>query len=39
MRQEREHGLMQAVLEDPGLLQRDGWREVVELPVAVERAR
>ena len=33
------HDLMRAVLADPELLQRDGWRQVVELPVAVERSR
>ncbi len=31
------HSLMRAVLDDPGLLQQEGWREVMELPVAVER--
>ncbi len=33
------HGLMQAVLEDPDLLQQTEWQRVIGLPVAVERVR
>lgn len=33
------HGLMQAVLADPGLLHREQWARVDDLPVAAERRR
>jgi len=33
------HGLIQAVLADPGMLQRGEWSRIDALPVAVERSR
>lgn len=33
------HAMMAAVLDDPGLLQRPDWQQVVTLPVAVHRSR